>query len=86
MQSYKEFLGSKPQTSHDAAGTGMCVDAFVKLGLLSGPYDPRLNHHCASAKKIARLLNEALTKRQSWLPNVIETEDAMRTMGSQYSP
>jgi hypothetical protein len=53
-------------------------DAFVRLGLMSGPYDPKLNNHCANAEKIARLLNETLTKPQSWRPNLIETEDTMR--------
>ena len=42
-------------------------DASVKLGLMSGPYDPRTNKYCANAEKIAGLLNEVLTKRQSWL-------------------
>ena len=53
-------------------------DAIVKLGLMSGPYDPRSNHYCANAEKIASLLNEVLTERQSWLPKLVETEDAMR--------
>jgi hypothetical protein len=53
-------------------------DAIVKLGLTSGPYDPRTNPHCANAEKIARLLDQVLTKRQSWLPSLVGTEDAMR--------
>ena len=53
-------------------------DAIVKLGLMSGPYDPRTNRYCANAEKIAGLLNEVLTKRQNWLTNLVETEDAMR--------
>ena len=53
-------------------------DATVKLGLLSGPYDPRSNLHCANANNIARLLNEVLTKNQSWLPKVVQTEYAMQ--------
>jgi hypothetical protein len=53
-------------------------DAIVKLGLLSGPYDPRTNRSCANAENIAKLLNEVLTKGQSWLPKVVQTEDAMR--------
>jgi hypothetical protein len=53
-------------------------DAIVKLGLLSGPYDPRTNRSCANAENIAGLLNEVLTKRQGWLPNLVEAEDAMR--------
>jgi hypothetical protein len=53
-------------------------EAIVKAGLLSGPYDPRTNRHCANADVLAALLNEALSKRQNWLPNLLETEDAMR--------
>ena len=53
-------------------------DAIGKLGLMSGPYDPRTNRYCANSEKIAALLNEVLTKRQSWLANLVETEDAMR--------
>jgi hypothetical protein len=53
-------------------------EAIVKLGLMSGPYDPRTNKYCANAEKIAGLLNEVLTKRQSWLSNLIETDEAMR--------
>jgi hypothetical protein len=53
-------------------------DASVKLGLMSGPYDPRTNRYCANAEKIAGLLNGVLTKRQSWLSNLIETDEAMR--------
>jgi hypothetical protein len=53
-------------------------DAIVTLGLMSGPYDPRTNRYCANAEKIAGLLNEVLAKRQSWLSNMVETEDAMR--------
>jgi hypothetical protein len=53
-------------------------DAIVKLGLTSGPYEPTRNQYCANAERIAGLLNEVLGKRQGWLPNLIETEDAMR--------
>jgi hypothetical protein len=53
-------------------------DAIVKLGLMSGPYDPRTNRYCVNAEKIAGLLNEVLAKRQNWLSNLVETEDAMR--------
>ena len=53
-------------------------DALVRLGLMSGLYDPRRNHHCANADNIAKLLNEVLSKGQSWLPKVFQTEDAMR--------
>ena len=58
---------------------GMDVwDAIVKLGLSSGPYDPKKNQICANAERLAELLNDALAKRQSWLPTLVETEDAMR--------
>ena len=53
-------------------------EAIVKLGLMSGPYEPRTNRYCANAEKIAALLNEVLTKRQNWLSNLVETEDAIR--------
>jgi hypothetical protein len=53
-------------------------EAIVKAGLLSGPYDPRTNRHCANADVLAGLLNEALSRRENWLPNLLETEDAMR--------
>jgi hypothetical protein len=53
-------------------------DAIVKLGLMSGPYDPQKNSYCANAEKISALLNEVLRQRESFLPNLVETEDAMR--------
>jgi hypothetical protein len=53
-------------------------DAFVKLGLMTGPYDPRNNRYCLNAEKIAGLLNEGLTKHQGWLPHSFATEDALR--------
>ena len=54
-------------------------EAIVKLGLMSGPYDPKTNRYCANADRIAALLNEVLAKQESgWLPNVMQTEDAMR--------
>lgn len=56
-------------------------DAIVRLGLMTGPYDPRTNRSCANAENIARLLNEALTKSQTWLPNPIKRWG----VGSQYS-
>ena len=33
-------------------------EAIVKAGLLSGPYGPRTNRHCANADVLAGLLNE----------------------------
>ena len=54
-------------------------EAIVKLGLMSGPYEPRTNRYCENAARIAVLLNEVLRKQESsWLPNTTETEDAMR--------
>jgi hypothetical protein len=54
-------------------------EAIVGLGLASGPYDPKTNRHCVNAERIAGLLNEVLRKQESaWLPNLIQTEDAMR--------
>jgi hypothetical protein len=53
-------------------------DAMVKLGLMSGPYDPRNNRSCLNAEKIAGVLNETLSKRPSSSRNLIEVEDAMR--------
>jgi hypothetical protein len=54
-------------------------EAIVKLGLMTGPYDPKTNRYSANADRIARLLNEVLGEQESnWLPNVTQTEDAMR--------
>ena len=53
-------------------------EAIVKAGLLSGPYEPRTNRLCANADMLAGLLNETLSKRENWLPNLLGTEDAMR--------
>jgi hypothetical protein len=61
-------------------------EAIVKTGLLSGPYDPRTNRHRANADVLAGLLNEALSKRQNWLPNLLETEDAMRVWQASTPP
>jgi hypothetical protein len=61
-----------PLTGKDVWG------AIVKMGWVSGPYDPKTNLHCANADVLAGVLNEVLGKRQSWLPNLIATEDAMR--------
>jgi hypothetical protein len=53
-------------------------DAIVKAGLLSGPYDPRTNLHCRNADVLAGLLSEVLSRRDNWLPSLLQTEDAMR--------
>ncbi len=53
-------------------------EAVVKAGLSSGPYEPRTNRQCANADVLAGLLNEVLRRRHNWLPNLLETEDAMR--------
>ena len=56
-------------------------EAIVKLGLMSGPYDPRSNRYSANAEQIAVLLNETLAKRQThWLPKLNQIEDAMRVL------
>jgi hypothetical protein len=53
-------------------------EGIVKLGWLSGSYDPKTNRQCANADALAALLNQVLGKRQNWLPDLVETEDAMR--------
>lgn len=54
-------------------------EAIVTLGLMTGPYDPKTNHYCANAERIAGLLNHTLRQQEfNWLPNVIQAEDAMR--------
>jgi hypothetical protein len=53
-------------------------DAIVKAGYLRGPYDPSRNVYCAHADVLAELLNEVLGRRDNWLPNLLQTEDAMR--------
>ena len=40
-------------------------DAIVRLGLASGPYDPKTNRHCVNTDRIAGLLNEVLDKQES---------------------
>ena len=53
-------------------------EAIVQAGLASGPYEPRTNGRCANADVLAGLLNVALSKRQNYLSNLLETEDAIR--------
>src|SRR5258708_40229820 len=53
-------------------------EAIVKLGWQSGSYDPKTNRHCANAEALAGLLDQVLSKRQNWLPNLVENEDAMQ--------
>jgi hypothetical protein len=54
-------------------------EAIVKLGLMSGPYDPKANRYCANAERIASLLNDELRQQEfNWLPDVTQVEDAMR--------
>src|SRR5215471_2534010 len=53
-------------------------EAIVKAGLASGPYEPKTNPRCANADVLAGLLNVVLSKRQNCLPELLETEDAMR--------
>jgi len=51
----------------------------VKMGWASGAYDPRTNGIAARADALASLLNERMDRRENWLPDLIESEDAMRT-------
>ena len=54
-------------------------EVIVKLGLMSGPYDPKTNQYCANADRIASLLNDGLRQQEfNWLPDVTQVEDAMR--------
>jgi len=54
-------------------------EAMVKLGLMGGPYDPQRNRSCLNADRIAGLLNEVLRRHaENWLPDPMETENAMR--------
>jgi len=48
------------------------------MGWASGPYDPRSNGIAARADQMASLLNDIISKRQNWLPDLVESEDAMR--------
>ena len=66
-------LDSKPGLSFASGCLGRCREGF-----LSGPYDPRTNRHCTNADVLARLLNEVLKRRENWLPDLLQTEDAMR--------
>ena len=49
-----------------------------KMGWANGPYEPRSNPIAGRAETMATLLNEVVGKRENWLPNLIEMEDAMR--------
>jgi hypothetical protein len=53
-------------------------DIGVKMGWASGRYDPRANPIAARADTMASLLNEVMSTREKWLPDQIESEDAMR--------
>ena len=50
----------------------------VKMGWASGNYDPTTNATAARALRLAQLLNEVLRKCENWLPELLESEDAMR--------
>ncbi|HZP44100.1 MAG TPA: hypothetical protein VFB15_00485 [Candidatus Binataceae bacterium] len=50
-----------------------------KMGWAHGPYDPSSNGIAARADMMASLLNEVISKRHGWLPDLLETEDAMRS-------
>jgi hypothetical protein len=51
----------------------------VKMGWANGPYDPRSNPIAARAETMASLLNQVVSRRENWLPGVIDSEDAIRT-------
>jgi len=53
-------------------------EAGVKMGWARGFYDPNSNPLSARADTMASFLNEVLSKRQNWLPELLETEDSMR--------
>jgi hypothetical protein len=72
LMARRKGAGQMPLTGKDV------WDAIVKAGFLSGPYDPRRNRSCANADVLAGLLNEVLSRRDNWLPNLLQTEDAMR--------
>ena len=50
----------------------------LKMGWANGPYDPRTNGIAARVETMASLLNDVMSKRQGWLPDLIESENAMR--------
>jgi hypothetical protein len=50
----------------------------VKMGWASGSYDPSTNQTAARALTLAQLLNEVFSKRENLLPDLLESEDAMR--------
>ena len=50
----------------------------LKMGWAKGPYDPPSNRIAARAEVMASLLNELMERRRKWLPDLIESEDAMR--------
>jgi cytochrome c biogenesis protein ResB len=50
----------------------------VKMGWANGRYDPSSNALSVRADVMAALLNELLARRQAWLPDFLQTEDAMR--------
>jgi hypothetical protein len=60
--------------------TGKAVwEVIVKLGLMSGSYDPKNNRYCANADRIAIELNDELRQQEfNWLPDVVQAEDAMQ--------
>jgi hypothetical protein len=52
-------------------------------GWANGRFDPSSNMVSARAETMAALLNELLAKRQSWVPELLETEDSMRAWGAR---
>ncbi|HVN88260.1 MAG TPA: hypothetical protein VMT61_00455 [Candidatus Binataceae bacterium] len=59
--------------------TGQDVwEVGLKMGWARGPFDPSKNPTAARAVVMATSLNEVLQQRGAWLPDLSETEDAMR--------
>ena len=50
----------------------------LMMGWASGPYDPLSNAIAARADSVASLLNQVINRRANWLPDLIDSEDAMR--------
>ncbi len=50
----------------------------LKMGWARGPYEPTKEPKAADVERMAALLDQALREREDWLPELLETEDAMR--------
>lgn len=52
----------------------------VKMGWANGAYNPRTNGMAARAEVMASLLNEVIGRCENWLPDLIQSEDAIRAL------